>query len=262
MSERIQRLVFGEVAEDYDRNRPSYPDALIDELVAIAGLHVGDPVVESGSGTGKATRLLVARGFDVTAVEPDAAMAEVARRQAPDASFIVSSFEEAELPSHHFAAVVAAQSWHWVDGEIGPRKAAEVLRPGGWITLIWNRPDLDSCAWHDDLQPIYERIVPGMEHGVRKSFSNSLPRAAAQLERDGWFGTPVQRLVPWVAQYTSAEYIEFLNTHSDKRMLPDDQRAELFAAILESLDARGGVIDHPYVGELVAAPVLDRSNIR
>ena len=262
MTERIQRLVFGEVAEDYDRNRPSYPDALIDEVIGIAGLNAGDPVVESGAGTGKATRLLTARGLRVTAVEPDPAMAAVARRNAPDATFVVSSFEEAPLPPHQFAAVVAAQSWHWVDDEIGPRKAAEVLRPGGWITLIWNRPELDACAWHDDLQPIYERIAPGMEHEVRKSFSNSLPRAVDHLDRDGWFGTPIQRFVPWVARYTSSEYIAFLNTHSDKRMLPDGQRAELFAAIRDSLDAAGGVIEHPYVGELVAAPALDRSTIR
>jgi SAM-dependent methyltransferase len=262
VTERIQRLVFGEVAEDYDRNRPSYPDALIGALMEIAGLHAGDPVVESGAGTGKATRLLTAHGLQVTAIEPDPAMAAVARRNVPDATFVVSSFEEATLPSHHFAAVVAAQSWHWVDDEIGPRKAAEVLRPGGWIALIGNRPDLDACRWHDDLQPIYQRIAPGMEHEARQSFSNSLPPAVDHPERGGWFGTPVERSIPWVARYTSAEYVAFLNTHSDKRMLPDAQRAELFAAIRASLDAAGGVIDHPYVAELVAAPVLDRSDIR
>ncbi len=61
---------------------------------------------------------------------------------------------------------------------------------------------------------------------------------------------PVQRLVPWVARYTTDEYIAFLNTHSDKRMLPDEQRAALFDAIRASLDdgrrrdrapVRGGV---------------------
>ena len=66
----------------------------------------------------------------------------------------------------------------------------------------------------------------------------------------------MQRLVPWSARYTTDEYIAFLNTHSDKRMLPDQQRAALFDAIRESLDAAGGVIEHPYVAELVAAPVV------
>ena len=172
-SERLQRLVFGEVAEDYERHRPSYPEALIDELVNITGAVAGDPALEIGAGTGKATRALVARGFDVLALEPDPAMAAVARRQVPAATFVASGFEDWPLLPRRFAIVVAAQSWHWVDREIGPSKAAGALRPGGWITLLWNRPDLDGCAWHDSLQPIYERIAPGMEHKVRKSFSDS-----------------------------------------------------------------------------------------
>src|SRR5262245_5208616 len=251
-AERVQRLVFGEVAEDYERHRPDSPDAVLAAPVAITRVRTGGPALEIGAGTGKATRRLLARGLDVTALEPDPAMAAVARRHASEANFVVSGFEDWPLVPGHFAIVVAAQSWHWVDDAIGPRKAAEALRPGGWITLMWNRPDLDSCAWHDDLQPIYQRIVPGMEHNVRKSFSNTSPRAADQLVRDGWFGTPVERLVPWTARYTTDEYLAFLNTHSDKRMLPDPKRAELFEAIRESLDSAGGVIEHPYVAELVA----------
>jgi hypothetical protein len=132
------------------------------------------------------------------------------------------------------------------------------LRPGGWITLMWNRPDLDGCAWHDDLQPIYQRIVPGMEHNVRQSFSSTLPRAIEHLQSSGLFGPLVQRLVPWLARYTSDEYVAFLNTHSDKRMLPDQQRAALFDAIRASVDKAGGVIEHPYVAELLAARRVDR----
>jgi SAM-dependent methyltransferase len=257
MSERVQRLVFGEVAENYERARPEYPEAIIDELVAITGVAPGDPALEIGAGTGKATRRLLERGLEVTALEPDPAMAEVARRHAAAADVIVSGFEDWPLQSKHFAVVVAAQSWHWVDDEIGPRKAADALRPGGWLALMWNRPDLDACAWHDHLQPIYARITPGMEHNVRKSFDNSLPRAAQHLGRDGYFGTPTQRLIRWVAHYTTDEYIDFLNTHSDKRMLPDAQRGELFDAIRASLDEDGSAIEHPYVAELIAAPVLD-----
>ena len=52
---REQRLVFGEVAEQYDRSRPSYPDAMVDDLVELAGLGPGCRALEVGAGTGKAT---------------------------------------------------------------------------------------------------------------------------------------------------------------------------------------------------------------
>ena len=34
---REQRLVFGEVADTYDRRRPSYPSSLVDAIVSFAG---------------------------------------------------------------------------------------------------------------------------------------------------------------------------------------------------------------------------------
>ena len=52
---REQRLVFGEVADVYDRARPAYPESLVDEVVSYARLVGGDPVLEVGCGTGKAT---------------------------------------------------------------------------------------------------------------------------------------------------------------------------------------------------------------
>jgi ubiquinone/menaquinone biosynthesis C-methylase UbiE len=46
--------VFNEVAVEYDRNRPSYPDALVDQACEVAGITDGDRVLEIGCGTGRA----------------------------------------------------------------------------------------------------------------------------------------------------------------------------------------------------------------
>jgi ubiquinone/menaquinone biosynthesis C-methylase UbiE len=78
---RQQRLVFGEVAELYDRARAGYPEALIDDVISFAG---GDGpslrALEVGAGTGKATMGFATRGLEILALEPSADMAAVARR--------------------------------------------------------------------------------------------------------------------------------------------------------------------------------------
>src|SRR6266487_5476358 len=73
--------VFNDVPELYDRVRPGYPDELFADLVAITGMDTRSSVLEVGCGTGQATRLLAALGYSVTAIEPGAGMATLARRR-------------------------------------------------------------------------------------------------------------------------------------------------------------------------------------
>ncbi len=72
-------LVFDEVADLYDRVRPGYPSALIDDVISLAGLGPLARVLEIGSGTGKAMQAFVRRGLRVVAVEPGPSLAGVAR---------------------------------------------------------------------------------------------------------------------------------------------------------------------------------------
>ena len=68
---------FGEDAERYDRTRPPYPGVLVDWIVAASP---GRDVLDVGCGTGIAARQIQAAGAVVLGVEPDARMAEFARR--------------------------------------------------------------------------------------------------------------------------------------------------------------------------------------
>src|SRR5712691_11754010 len=89
--------VFNDVPELYDRVRPTYPDELFADLVGITGMHARSSVLEVGCGTGQATRSLAALGCSVTAVEPGAGMAALARERLasfPNVEVETSSFEE------------------------------------------------------------------------------------------------------------------------------------------------------------------------
>jgi SAM-dependent methyltransferase len=131
-------MVFDEIAAEYDRYRPAYPDELIDQACQVAGIGSGDHVLEVGCGSGQLTRSLVARGLRVTALEPGKSLVALARQNLEGAGveFVNAQFEDAPLPREQFQAVFSASAFHWVDPKVSWQKTAEVLAPGGTLALV------------------------------------------------------------------------------------------------------------------------------
>src|SRR5689334_15129907 len=125
MAHEIAARGYDREAGTYARSRPTYPDAAVTELCAQLGLTADDSVVESGAGTGIFTRLLLARGLSVTAVEPVAGMRRRLAEIPGLAGISAGSAEATGLPAGSADAVVAATAWHWFDA---PRAIAEVRR--------------------------------------------------------------------------------------------------------------------------------------
>jgi len=131
--------VFDEIAAEYDRRRPAYPDELVDQACRVAGIGSGHHVLELGCGSGQLTRGLVARGLYVTALEPGKSLMALARQNlegAGEVEFVNARFEDAMFPREQFRAVFSASAFHWIDPKISWQKAADVLVPGGTLALI------------------------------------------------------------------------------------------------------------------------------
>jgi len=131
--------VFDEVAAEYDRHRPAYPDELIDQACRVAGIGSGDRVLEVGCGSGQLTRGLVARGLHVTVIEPGKSLIALARQNlegAGEVEFVNARFEDAFLPREQFAAVFSASAFHWVDPKVSWQRAADVLVRCGTLALV------------------------------------------------------------------------------------------------------------------------------
>ena len=131
--------VFDEIAAEYDRHRPAYPDELVDQACQVAGIGSGDQVLEVGCGSGQLTRSLAARGLRVTALEPGKSLIALARQNLDGAGaveFVNARFEDALLPRQQFQAVFSASAFHWVDPKVGWQRAADVLVPGGTLALV------------------------------------------------------------------------------------------------------------------------------
>lgn len=237
--------VFDEDPDLYDRIRPSYPAALVADLVDIAGIGEGTSILEVGCGTGQATRSLAPLCGRIVAVEPGPGLATLARRRLsgfPDVEVEVSSFESWDPRGRRFDALVAASSWHWVDPAIGWRRAHEVLRPGGWMAVLGHvvvrRPgEPEMYAATADL---HERFVPGnpdwcdppLEDEVR---STDVGWGPPNEDRDGWFGPTVVRWHPMVQWLDGAGMADLLRSTSLYRRLDETVREQLLDAIAERI---------------------------
>lgn len=137
---------FTGLAELYAKFRPTYPDAALDFIRSRCGLAPGSLLVDVGSGTGISARLFAQHGIRVIGIEPNADMraradAERLPPELPAPEYREGRAEATGLPDNVADAVLAAQAFHWFEPETTLQEFHRILRPGGWVVLLWNERD-------------------------------------------------------------------------------------------------------------------------
>jgi SAM-dependent methyltransferase len=143
---------FSAAADLYHRYRPSYPDALPDWIEQTTGRRPPARVADVGCGTGISSRLIAARGFDVTGVDPNEAMLAHARA-AGGARYRRATATETGLADESVDLVTVAQAFHWFDVPAALAEFRRVLAPPGWCAAFWNLRR--SSPFMDD----YDRLL-------------------------------------------------------------------------------------------------------
>ena len=221
------------LAATYQAHRPSYPDALVDWLLALSAPAAPRTAADVGCGTGIATRLLAARGLDVVGVDPNEDMLAAARALG-GARYVRGDAEATGLADASADLVTAAQAFHWFDEERAFAEFARVVRPGGWCAAWWNEraPSPLNDAYEDLLLTYSEEYVRLGRAEITKTFDG--PRDAAErlhavfpnsqrLDRDGFVG-----------RVASSSYVQ----HGTSRR---DELLREVAALFERHERRGEV---------------------
>ena len=246
---------FGSDAERYDRARPRYPDPMVERIVAASP---GPYVLDVGCGTGIEARQFQAAGCMVLGVEPDARMADFARRTGVQVE--VATFETWESAGRAFDAVIAGTAWHWVDPVAGAAKAAQVLRPGGRLApfhhVFQSPPEVMEA-----LAKVYRRVVPDSPFNLSSQLTRSaldtyqplFAKIADGIREVGGYSDPEQWRFDWEQSYTRDAWLDQMPTHGALTQLPPDKLAEVLEGVGAAIDAMGGSFTMHYTTVAVTA---------
>lgn len=149
---------FSNRAENYAKYRPGYPAEVIAILKSECGLTERSSVADVGSGTGILSEVFLRNGNTVFAVEPNAPMRLFAERDLQKFPKFVSIEATAEATALKPASVdfiIAGQAFHWFEREKAKREFRRILKPGGWVVLLWNERRIDSSPFLRD----YENLL-------------------------------------------------------------------------------------------------------
>ena len=141
---------FSTRVENYIRYRPGYPREIIEMLKTNYGLNTESIIADVGSGTGILSELFLKAGNRVFGIEPNPEMRQAGERllkSFPGFTSISGTAEETTLPDDSVDFITAGQAFHWFDAVRTRQEFRRILRPGGWVVLVWNDRRTDSTAF-------------------------------------------------------------------------------------------------------------------
>ncbi len=222
---------FSQRVENYVKYRPGYPAAILPLLASECGLTPQSIIADIGSGTGLLARLFLENGNTVFGVEPNPEMraaGEAFLAAYPRFVSVAAAAEATTLPEASVDFVTAGQAFHWFDAPAALAEFRRILRPQGWVILVWNE------RLSDDSVPFlaaYERLL--RTYGTDYTAVDHRRYGPAELTR--FFGAAPRR-----ATFANRQDFDFVGLRgrllsSSYVPLPGHPRYEPMLAELEAI---------------------------
>ena len=179
-------LRFSARVDAYSRCRPSYPPEVAASLARDCGLTAESRIADIGSGTGLLAELFLRRGCQVYGVEPNAEMRHAAERLlAGEARFrsVDGRAESTGLADRSVDFVTAGQAFHWFDPARAHTEFRRILKPAGWLVLLWNERVPAAGGFQADYDAIVRRYAPEVQRIREDAIDEVFGGCVWQLER-------------------------------------------------------------------------------
>ena len=224
---------FSDRVENYVKYRPDYPPEVLELFEAEMELMDETVVADVGSGTGISSRLFLENGNTVYGVEPNAGMREAAERylaRFDNFRSVEGTAEKTNLPERSVDIVIAAQAFHWFDPAETRAEFKRILKPGGYIALMWNERQIDSTPFLVE----YEQLLLKYANDYTKVRHDKV----SDLELLEFFGQRFERAVFPNAQVLDFEGIKGLAASASYMPVPGEERFGEMTEELGSLFAK------------------------
>jgi ubiquinone/menaquinone biosynthesis C-methylase UbiE len=152
---------FSNRVADYVRYRPGYPIGVRDLLRAECGLRPGHLVADIGSGTGFLSELFLKNGNRVLGIEPNEEMRLAGEDYLASYDGFASvngSAESTTLDNACVDFVTAGQAFHWFDQNAARAEFIRILKPTGWVVVIWNERLTDTTPFLREYESLLRKF--------------------------------------------------------------------------------------------------------
>jgi SAM-dependent methyltransferase len=166
---------FRSAAQYYLSGRPSYSSLLIQRVVELCNLKGEDRILDLGCGPGQLAMAFACFVREVTALDPEPEMLEIARKNAISGRFKIRFIQGGSYDLGPqlglFQTATIGRAFHWMDRAATLSLLDTMIEPEGAVALFNDsHPDVPDNTWHDSYEKLIERYAEGdFERQKRRS---------------------------------------------------------------------------------------------
>ncbi len=223
--------------------RPNYSEDAINEMLRISGVMENARVCDVGAGAAHLTLMLLERGCDVTAIEPNDAMRKngIVRTESYNKiKWFEGTGENTTQPAGTFDMVTFGSSFNVCDKQAALKETKRILKPAGWFACMWNHRDVNEKI-QANIEAIIKNEIQGYSYGTRREDQTD------EINKSGLFRQTHK--IEWNVMHkqTIEECIEAWGSHATLERQAGDRFETInkkIAVYLESLNVKE--LDIPY----------------